>query len=283
MGESGSGKSTLALSILRLILPPGQIITGQVLFKDNDLLTVDDATIQRVRGKEISMVFQNPLSALNPVMTIGQQLTEVIELHRDVGQSDAEKIVVDTLAAVGFPDPQQALRKYPHELSGGMNQRALVAMAVSCRPSLMLCDEPTSALDVSTQAQILSLLVDMRERYGMSLLIITHNPGVIAETCERVAVMYGGKIVEIGAVDEIFNDSRHPYTRGLIKSMVRIEKRVEHFETVPGEVSSARDTSLCPFLSRCQVAVEKCRHVEPPLVPTAPGHTALCHRAEEKS
>jgi len=283
MGESGSGKSTLALAILRLVLTPGRIVSGKILFKGNDLLSADDDTIRKTRGKEISIVFQNPLSALNPVMTVGQQLAEVIKLHRNTVSNNVETTVTKILGTVGFPDPELAARKFPHELSGGMNQRALIAMAVSCEPSLMICDEPTSALDVSTQAQILNLLVDMRERYGMSLLMITHNPGVIAETCDKVAVMYAGRIVEIGAVHEIFGDPRHPYTRGLIRSMVHVDKKVETFQTIPGEVSIARDVaSLCPFLHRCPIAVEKCNKIEPPLIETSTGHQALCHRAQER-
>jgi peptide/nickel transport system ATP-binding protein len=281
MGESGSGKSTLALSILRLVPSPGRIVDGKILFRGNDLLTADDDTVRKVRGKEISMVFQNPLSALNPLMTIGEQLAEVIKLHRNTPDNVMD-MVTSILDIVGFPDARLAVRKFPHELSGGMNQRALIAMAISCEPSFMICDEPTSALDVSTQAQILNLLVGMRDRYGMSLLMITHNPGVIAETCDRVAVMYGGKIVEIGAVNEIFSNPRHPYTRGLIKSMVHIDKKVETFQTIQGEVSSVQTNSLCRFLPRCSAAVLKCQKITPPLIETSPGHHALCHRAEDK-
>ena len=282
MGESGSGKSTLALSILKLVPPPGRIMDGKILFRGNDLLTADADAVRKVRGKEISMVFQNPLSALNPIMTVGEQLAEVIKLHRNVDPNNVMEMVTNTLEVVGFPDPHLAVRKYPHELSGGMNQRALIAMAVSCEPSVMICDEPTSALDVSTQAQILNLLVGMRNRYGMSLLMITHNPGVIAETCDRVAVMYGGKIVEIGAVDEIFGNPRHPYTQGLIKSMVHIDKKVETFQTIPGEVSSVHANPLCLFLPRCSAAILKCQRTEPPWIQTSTGHHALCHRAEDK-
>jgi peptide/nickel transport system ATP-binding protein len=284
MGESGCGKSTLALSIVRLLPPPARIVRGKVLFKTQDLLSVDEDTIRKIRGAQISMVFQNPASALNPVMTIGDQIAQIIELHGRLDSGEARKAVTNVLKSVGFPAPEEAWKKYPHELSGGMNQRALIAMAISCNASMILCDEPTSALDVATQAQILSLLLEIKKRSHMSLLLITHNPGLIAETCDRVVVMYAGKVVEIGDAEQVFDNPRHPYTRGLIKSIVSIDKVSDSFETVPGEVVTSRDDRLaCRFSPRCPIAREECRNVLPPFKDIAPGHKALCHRALEES
>jgi peptide/nickel transport system ATP-binding protein len=217
VGESGSGKSTAALALLRLIPdPPGRIVAGQVMFEGRDLTKLPDAEIRRVRGRAISMIFQDPMMALNPVYTIGRQIEEVLKLHLDMSRADATSRAIELLRLVGVPAPEERVRQYPHTLSGGMRQRAMIAMALACKPRLLIADEPTTALDVTVQAQVLELIQSLKEQLGMSVLLITHDLGVVAETAQRVIVMYGGRKVEEGSVEQIFRNPRHPYTKALL-------------------------------------------------------------------
>jgi peptide/nickel transport system ATP-binding protein len=229
VGESGSGKSTAALALLRLIPdPPGRIVAGQVMFEGRDLTKLPDAEIRRVRGRAISMIFQDPMMALNPVYTIGRQIEEVLKLHLDMSRADATSRAIELLRLVGVPAPEERVRQYPHTLSGGMRQRAMIAMALACKPRLLIADEPTTALDVTVQAQVLELIQSLKEQLGMSVLLITHDLGVVAETAQRVIVMYGGRKVEEGSVEQIFRNPRHPYTKALLA--------VSRWDATEGEV-----------------------------------------------
>jgi peptide/nickel transport system ATP-binding protein len=267
VGESGSGKSTAALSCLRLIPdPPGRIRSGRILLEGRDILALDDAGLRAVRGRQIAMIFQDPMMALNPVFSIERQVAEVLRLHLGLGPREAAAQVVELLRLVGVPAPEERARQYPHNLSGGMRQRVMIAMALACRPRLLIADEPTTALDVTVQAQVLDLIQSLKERFGMAVLLITHDLGVVAETAHRVIVMYAGRKVEEGTVAEIFKDPRHPYTRGLLEAAQWEEGEGELLREIPGSVPSPFDMPRgCSFAPRCPSAIARCRAEAPPL------------------
>jgi oligopeptide/dipeptide ABC transporter ATP-binding protein len=281
VGESGSGKSVTALSILRLIPdPPGKIIGGSIFYKGRDLLKLSWKEIRDIRGKEISMIFQEPMTSLNPVFTIGRQLMEVVLEHEKVSKKEAFDRSVEMLELVGIPDPASRMSDYPHQYSGGMRQRVMIAMALACGPSLLIADEPTTALDVTIQAQILELMLKIKEqRKDAAILLITHNLAVVAETCHRVMVMYGGKIQEIAPVKELFKNPQHPYTRGLLASLPAVDgERQRRLRTIPGNVPSILDLPVgCKFVTRCTEKLERCETIEPELLETSPGHWVRCH------
>ena len=281
VGESGSGKSVTALSILRLIPdPPGKIAGGSILYKGRDLLKLSWDEIRQIRGKEISMIFQEPMTSLNPVFTIGRQVMEVILEHEHVSKKEAFDRSVEMLEVVGIPDPASRMNDYPHQYSGGMRQRVMIAMALACNPSLLIADEPTTALDVTIQAQILELMLKIKDqRKDAAILLITHNLAVVAETCHRVMVMYGGKIQEIAPVKELFKNPQHPYTRGLLASLPTVDgDKQRRLRTIPGNVPSILDLPVgCKFVTRCTEKLQKCESIEPELIETSPGHWVRCH------
>jgi len=281
VGESGCGKSVTAYSILKLLpAPPAEYAGGSISFRGEDLLGLDDKAMRRVRGNMISMIFQEPGSSLNPIMSIGLQITEAIREHRSASRREAREIAVDMLRRVGIPSPEARFDEYPHQLSGGMKQRAMIAMALVCRPALLIADEPTTALDVTIQAQILELLNELQTELDMSVLLITHDLGVVAETCDRVAVMYAGKVVESAPVESLFERPRHPYTHGLFRSLPTLGERKGQLPVIPGAVPSPLDfPSGCRFRTRCSMAQEICKE-EPALREIEPNHLAACHFAE---
>jgi peptide/nickel transport system ATP-binding protein len=281
VGESGCGKSVTALSIMKLIpMPPGRIAAGQILWEGRDLVTLPAAQMRKVRGKEISMVFQEPMTSLNPVFTIGEQIAEAIRLHEGLGRRDAMAKTVEMLKIVHIPNPERRVKEYPHQLSGGMRQRVMIAMALSCNPKLLIADEPTTALDVTIQAQILDLLNELKAKLGMAVLLITHDMGVIAETTQRVMVMYAGKVVEEAPVRELFKEPLHPYTQGLLRSIPRIDRAAttrERLQAIPGVVPSLLDLPPgCRFATRCQFVKGVCQEKEPELREVRPGHKVAC-------
>ena len=285
IGESGSGKSVSALSVMRLIsYPPGFIKGGEIIFDGRDLMGVSDKEMQSIRGSEISMIFQEPGTALNPVMTIGAQIAENIRLHeKGVSRAEAEKRAAELLALVDIPNPETRIRDYPHQFSGGMKQRAMIAMAMSCRPKLLFADEPTTALDVTVQAQVLEQMNDMRRRFGTSLVLITHNLGVVARYADSVKIMYGGRIVESGTTDDIFLSPAHPYTMGLIRAVPRLDLPRSHgLYTIRGEPPdmSATPPDCCPFYYRCPYEDGRCRTERPADEEASPGHVCACFRRE---
>jgi oligopeptide transport system ATP-binding protein len=282
VGESGCGKSVSALSIMGLIPnPPGRIVNGEILFKGRDLRRLDAEGMRRVRGKEIAMVFQEPMTSLNPVLTIGRQMTETLEAHMNMGKEEANRKAMEMLKWVGIPDPQRRLAQYPHQFSGGMRQRVMIAMALSCDPGLILADEPTTALDVTIQAQILELLKELTRQKGVSLIVITHNLGVVARYADRVNVMYAGKIIECGLAREIYHHPRHPYTLGLLHSVPRLDQpkksKLEPIEGQPPDL--ARLPAGCSFRPRCKFGEEKCDHEVPSLREVGEKHFCACPRA----
>jgi len=272
-----------SLSILRLIpSPPGKIVGGQILFEGKNLLDLDDSGMRKIRGNEISMIFQEPMTSLNPVYTCGDQITEAVMLHQKVGKKEARIRAIEMLQLVGIPSPEQRVDEYPHQLSGGMRQRVMIAMALSCRPRVLIADEPTTALDVTIQAQILDLLNRLQREMGMAILLITHDLGVVAETCKRVAVMYAGQIVEYANVDEIFHFPRMPYTVGLLGSIPKLGDTAERLRVIPGNVPNPSEfPGGCKFHPRCPVAIERCKTENPALTAIRPGHLARCLRATE--
>jgi oligopeptide/dipeptide ABC transporter ATP-binding protein len=279
VGESGCGKSVTALSIMRLVQPPGRIASGSIRFKGRELLTLPESDMRAVRGAEIALIFQEPMTALNPVFTIGDQIRETLLVHRRASRRDARDRAVELLAAVRIPDAAARVDDYPHQLSGGMRQRVLIAMALACHPPHVIADEPTTALDVTIQAEILDLLRDMRSRLGLSLLFITHDLGVIAGTADRVAVMYAGRIVEQGPVREVFHHPRHPYTRGLLASIPGGPPG-QRLRTIEGAVPLLGQLPTgCAFHPRCPDRVAVCVEEAPPTI-TLHGHTVRCHLAE---
>jgi peptide/nickel transport system ATP-binding protein len=283
VGESGCGKSVTALSILRLIQPPGRIEGGsELIFDGKNLLDLDDKGIRAIRGARIAMVFQEPMTALNPVFTVGDQIAEVVRIHRAGNKKQAWDRAVEMLQVVGIPAPEQRAKEYPHQLSGGMRQRVVIAMALVMNPALVIADEPTTALDVTIQAQILELLRDLQQRFGTSILLITHDLGVVAETASRVIVMYGGEVVEEAAVVDLFALAHHPYTEGLLKAMPRAGERRERLETIPGTVPPPTAWPPgCRFHDRCPYAWERCATEHPPLYQIGERHVSRCHLAEE--
>ena len=283
VGESGCGKSVTSLSVMRLVPePPGEIVSGDIRFNGRNLLSLDEAALQGVRGNDIAMIFQEPMTSLNPVFTCGDQIDEAVMLHQGLGRRAARAITVDMLNLVGIPDPDQRANEYPHQLSGGMRQRVMIAMALCCNPELLIADEPTTALDVTIQAQILELLDRLQREFGMAVLMITHNLGVIAEVADRVAVMYAGKIVETGTVDEIFANPQHPYTRGLLESIPKLNEEKSRLSVIPGTVPDAtRFPAGCRFAPRCSLAEDVCEADEPRLEPTSGGRFVACWMAED--
>jgi peptide/nickel transport system ATP-binding protein len=283
VGESGCGKSVTALSILRLIRPPGRIESGSsIRFDGKDLLTLSDKEIQHVRGNRIAMVFQEPMTALNPVFTVGDQIAEVARIHAGSSRKEAWNKAVEMLKLVGIPAPEQRAHEYPHQLSGGMRQRVVIAMALVMNPALIIADEPTTALDVTIQAQILELLADLTKRLGTSILLITHDLGVVAENCTRVVVMYAGEVVEEASTMELFRHAHHPYTEGLLGAMPKVGGSEERLATIPGTVPPPTAWPLgCRFRERCMYAWERCEREHPPLYGIGSGHTSRCHLADE--
>jgi oligopeptide/dipeptide ABC transporter ATP-binding protein len=278
VGESGCGKTVTALSILRLIQePPGQIDGGRILYKERDLLTLSDRDLRKVRGNEISMIFQEPMTSLNPVFTCGYQIREAVTLHQKVGKKEAIERTVDMLHLVGIPDPRACARSYPHQLSGGMRQRVMIAMALSCNPSLLIADEPTTALDVTIQAQILELLQSLQERIGMAILMITHDLGVIAEMTRRVVVMYAGQVMETAGVADIFHRARHPYTIGLQASIPRVIHKGKKLDVIPGRVPDPfHYPPGCRFSDRCRFVEARCREGEIEMRDARERHRVRC-------
>ncbi len=276
VGESGCGKSITAVSIMRLVAPPGKIVTGEILFDGHDLLKFSNAEMREVRGNDIAMIFQDPMTSLNPVFTVGEQIAEALRLHRKLSRGDAHKAAVDAMREVAIPDPELRAKDYPHQLSGGMRQRIMIAMALACDPKLLIADEPTTALDVTIQAQILELLNHLRKTRELAVLLITHDLGVVAEVADRVAVMYTGKIVEESPVEEMFARPKHPYTEGLLRSVPKLTAKdvvkQERLATIEGMVP--RPNALppgCHFEPRCPYAMPRCREGEIPLYPVAGG------------
>src|ERR1044072_6299663 len=284
VGESGCGKSVTANSILRLIPEPPGKIAGSIRFQGTDLLKLDEAAMRDIRGNEISMIFQEPMTSLNPVLTIGRQLRETLQLHEGLDRNAAEKRAVEMLALVGIAEPQRRVREYPHQLSGGMRQRVMIAMALACNPKLLIADEPTTALDVTIQAQILDLMRDLKRRVGAAIILITHDLGVVAEVAERVMVMYAGRKVEEATVGDLFRTPRHPYTQELRDAVPKLGSSVAGEEgrlaEIPGVVPSLKTRiDGCVFATRCPLAADLCREVAPPLELKAAGHVAACHFA----
>ena len=283
-GESGCGKSVSALSLMRLIAdPPGKIISGEVFFDGEDILQVDMNEMRNIRGAKMSMVFQEPMTSLNPVLTVERQLTETLQLHMGMGKAESRKEAVELLVRVGIPDPERRVKQYPHQLSGGMRQRVVIAMALSCTPRLIIADEPTTALDVTIQAQILELMKNLTREFGVALIVITHNLGVVARYADRVNVMYAGKIVERGTAREIYGNPRHPYTVGLLHSVPRLDlPRREKLEAIEGQPPDLINLPEgCSFRERCRWAIDKCATDTPPLMLTSDGHWSACWRADE--
>jgi len=281
VGESGCGKSVTAMTVMKLIaMPPGRIVAGQVLWKGRDLVPLPATEMQSIRAKEIAMIFQEPMTSLNPVYTVGQQIAEVVRLHEGLGRRAALERAAEMLALVHIPHPQRRVNDYPHQFSGGMRQRVMIAMALSCNPTLLIADEPTTALDVTIQAQILDLINELKSRLGMAVMLITHAMGVVAETAQRVVVMYAGKVVEEAPVGALFGSPRHPYTQGLIRSIPRIDTAATHkrrLEAIAGVVPRLVDPPPgCRFAPRCAHARAECTAATPPLREVAPGHKVAC-------
>jgi peptide/nickel transport system ATP-binding protein len=280
VGESGCGKSVTAMSIMRLVAPPGKITAGSISFKGRDLASISERDMREVRGNDIAMVFQEPMTSLNPVFKIGAQVAEAIRIHRKVSKKEAWKQAGDMLELVSIPDPYKRLHDYPHQLSGGMRQRVMIAIALSCDPELLIADEPTTALDVTIQAQIMELLASLQKRLGLAVLLITHDLGVVAEFCERVIVMYTGRVVEEAPVTSLFANPAHPYTRGLLRSLPSITNidNPGRLATIPGMVPQL--TALpkgCKFNPRCPDVMDICLGNEPALMPVGEGHSARCY------
>ena len=282
VGESGSGKSVTALSLLRLIPdPPGRIAEGRVLYKGRDLLSLSYPEMRKIRGNEIAMIFQEPMTSLNPVFTIGMQVAEAVRLHEGLPKKDAWDRAGEMLDKVGIPDAHRRLKDYPHQFSGGMRQRVMIAMALICHPQLLIADEPTTALDVTIQAQILDLMEEMHEQEGSAILLITHDLAVVAESCQRVIVMYGGQIQESASVTELFDNPMHPYTKGLLGSIPDPNHRGDKLFAIPGNVPSIMDFPQgCRFSTRCEHATPHCNAVEPEPIEIRPGHIVRCHLME---
>ena len=284
VGESGSGKSVSSMSVMRLIPdPPGKIVSGEILFNGRDLSKISIKEMQKIRGNEIAMIFQEPMTSLNPVIPVGKQIAESLVLHeRGIGREEARSRAIELLASVGIPSPEARVDDYPHAMSGGMRQRVMIAMALACSPTLLIADEPTSALDVTIQAQILRLIDELKKKHDMSVIMITHDLGVVAETADSVAVMYAGKIVEYGTVFEIFENAKHPYLEGLQRSIPRLDVEEDELYAIEGMVPNP--TKLpegCKFAPRCGKCMEKCTQEEPPLVYFSETHYARCWLYED--
>jgi oligopeptide/dipeptide ABC transporter ATP-binding protein len=281
VGESGCGKSVTALSVLRLVDHPGKIVDGRILFRGKDLAGYSATQMRMIRGNEISMIFQEPMTSLNPVLTVGRQIAEALVLHRGMSRREAMDRAVEMLKLVRIPEPERRVTQYPHELSGGMRQRVMIAMALACNPKLLIADEPTTALDVTIQAQILALMRELQDQTGAAIVLITHDLGVVAETAQRVVVMYAGRKVEEATVTALFATPRHPYTRGLLGSIPRLDEAEATGRTrlaeIPGMVPSLKDLLPgCAFAARCALATDRCRAEYPPFEEKAAGHFAAC-------
>jgi oligopeptide/dipeptide ABC transporter ATP-binding protein len=285
VGESGCGKSVMSLSIMRLIPnPPGRIESGEILFAGEDLLAKPESEMRRIRGNDIAMIFQEPMTSLNPVFTVGDQIVEAITLHQRANRREARKKAIDMLRRVGIPSPEKRIDEYPHQMSGGMRQRVMIAMALSCSPHLLIADEPTTALDVTIQAQILDLMRQLRREFGTAIMLITHDLGVIAEMADRVAVMYAGQIVETADVATIFYKPGHPYTRGLLGSIPKLNENRDRLQVIEGVVPSPFGMPRgCRFSPRCSMAEGRCLTDAPELVEVVPGHEVRCHLARPAS
>ncbi len=286
VGESGCGKSVTAMSILRLIPEPPGRIAGRIMFQGHNLLEFPDAEMRKIRGKDISMIFQEPMTSLNPVLSVGRQIGETLRLHEGLSAGDAEQRSIEMLRFVGIPVPERRVKEYPHQLSGGMRQRVMIAMALACNPQLLIADEPTTALDVTIQAQILDLMRDLKKRVGAAIMLITHDLGVVAEMAERVVVMYAGRKVEEGSAVAIFGNPLHPYTRGLLGSVPKLGSSLQDegrtkLTEIGGQVPSLRQKIVgCAFAGRCPLVTDLCREVAPAVEAKSPGHFAACHYAE---
>lgn len=283
VGESGCGKSVTSMSILQLIpQPPGKIVGGEIRFEGTDLVKLPMEELRKIRGRKISMIFQEPMTSLNPVIRIGDQIIEGILTHENIIEEEAVHRGIEMLSLVGIPAPEKRFYEYPHQLSGGMRQRVMIAMALACNPSLLIADEPTTALDVTIQAQILELMLELQKKNNMSILMITHDLGVVAEVCDRVVVMYASKVVEQGTVEEIFKNPRHPYTQGLIQSIPSLTEKKEYLYDIPGSVPSPkRFPKGCKFNPRCQFAKDICKQEEPQIKPCGENHQVACWLLEE--
>lgn len=284
VGESGSGKSVGVLSVMGLIPnPPGRVEEGEVIFNDRDLLKISKEEMRRIRGREVAMIFQDPMTSLNPVLTIGHQMTESLKLHMGMSDSQSKQRAVEMLDLVGIPNSDQRLSDYPHQFSGGQRQRIMIAMGLSCNPSVVIADEPTTALDVTIQAQIVDLTKQLQEKLGMAVIWITHDLGVVAGMVEKVAVMYAGYIVEMGPVRDLYYSPRHPYTVGLLQAMPQLDvgakERLASIDGLPPDL--LQEPTWCPFHPRCPYAIDKCKEENPPLFNVGPHHTAACWRWEE--
>ena len=285
VGESGSGKSVTALSVMRLVERPGRIEPGsKIIFEGRDLATLGERELTRIRGNDIAMIFQEPMTSLNPVFTVGNQIAEAVRLHQGLNRKDATERAVELMRLVGIPSAERRVNDHPHQMSGGMRQRVMIAMALACDPQLLIADEPTTALDVTIQAQILDLMRALKDKTGAAILLITHDLGVVAEMAQRVVVMYAGRKVEEAAVNDLFDRPRHPYTRGLMKSIPRLgagHGAGKRLAEIPGLVPSLREPIVgCAFATRCSHATERCRSEAPPLVDKAPGHAVACWEAD---
>jgi len=283
VGESGCGKTVTAMTALKLVaMPPGKIVAGQILWRGRDLVPLDADEMRKIRAKEIAIIFQEPMTSLNPVFTIGDQIAEVVRLHEGLSGREAMDKAIEMLRLVRIPNAEKRFGDYPHHFSGGMRQRVMIAMALACNPKLLIADEPSTALDVTIQAQILDLIGELKAKFGMAVMLITHAMGVVAETAQRVVVMYAGKVVEEASVTALFGDPRHPYTQGLIRSIPRIDMAATHktrLEAIPGVVPSLLDPPPgCRFAARCRYAKDECLAAEPPLREIAAGHKVACIR-----
>jgi peptide/nickel transport system ATP-binding protein len=281
VGESGCGKTVTAHSVLKLVpMPPARIVAGQILWQGRDLVPLAAGEMDRIRAREIAIIFQEPMTSLNPVFTVGEQIAEVVRRHEGLGRRAAHERAIEMLALVRIPNARGRINDYPHQFSGGMRQRVMIAMALSCGPKLLIADEPTTALDVTIQAQILELLADMKSRFGMAILLITHAMGVVAERAQRVVVMYAGRVVEEAGVEQLFRSPRHPYTQGLIRSIPRIDlaaTRKTRLEAIPGTVPSLLNPPAgCRFAPRCRFARQECLAAPPPIREVEPGHKVAC-------
>lgn len=285
VGESGCGKSVTSLSIMGLVpSPPGKITNGEILFNDRDLTKLSEKEMRKVRGNDVAMIFQEPMTSLNPLFTIGNQLVEAISIHKKAwSKQQAKERAIEMLTLVGLPRADELMKEYPHQLSGGMRQRVMIAMALVCDPKVLIADEPTTALDVTIQAQILKLMKDLNERLNTAVLLITHDLGVVAETCERVVVMYGGKIVEEGPVSVIFQDPQHPYTKGLLQSVPDMRFKKQRLYSIPGNVPKPGSIKNgCRFAARCEFAFDRCMNENPELYQTSPEHKTRCFLYEDQ-
>ena len=276
VGETGAGKTTIALSVMKLLdIPPGRIVSGSIQLHGQEILDISERQMKKIRGKEVSMIFQDPMTSLNPMVTVGKQIMEVVQLHEKCSKTEALKKAMDMLETVGIPGNR--VDDYPHQFSGGMKQRVVIAIALACNPQLLIADEPTTALDVTIQAQVLELMRDLKEKYQTSLLMITHDFGIVAEICDKCAVIYAGEIVEIGNVHQIFHNTAHPYTKGLFDSLPDIDSDEERLKPIPGMMCDPMDLPVyCSFYDRCAFRTEECKNCSPELKEVEPGHLVRC-------